>query len=158
MPNPNTSGPGFHASFHAMDDLLLTVHIFSAAIWIGGGVYTSVIYPRHAANGTLRGVLAVDQKVGAIVFGTAIALLLLSGIGLVLMSETFGFGHAFVLIGIGVIVVSSILEGTVFGPATKKMLEDEETTQLPSALKWALPIYIFIFAFTVWAMVAKLGV
>ena len=141
-----------------MDELLLTVHIFSAAVWVGGVVYTSVTYPRHAANGTLRGVLAVDQKLGSIVFGTAIALLLLSGIGLVLMSETVGFGHAFVLVGIGVIVVSSILEGTVFGPATKKMLEAEGATQLPSALKWALPTYVAIFGFTVWAMVAKLGV
>jgi len=141
-----------------MDDLLLTVHIFSAAIWIGGGVYTSVTYPRHAANGTLRGVLAVDQKVGSIVFGTAISLLLLSGIGLVLMSETIGFGHAFVLVGIGVIVVSSILEGAVFGRATKKMLEAGGATQLPSALKWALPAYVVIFGFTVWTMVTKLGV
>jgi len=141
-----------------MDGLLLTVHIFSAAVWIGGGVYASVSYPRHAANGTLRAVMAVDQKLGAVVFGTAIALLLLSGVGLVLMSDTFGFGHAFVLIGIGVIVLSSILEGTVFGPATKRMLEDEGATQLPGVLRWALPIYIVFFGFTIWAMVTKLGV
>lgn len=133
------------------------MHIFSAAVWIGGGVYTSVTYPRHASNGTLRGVLAVDQKLGSVVFGTAIALLLLSGIGLVLMTETFEFGHAFVLIGIGVIVVSSVLEGTIFGPATKKLLDTEGTTQLPKAVRWALPTYVVIFAFTVWAMVTKLG-
>ena len=141
-----------------MDGLLLSVHIFAAAVWIGCGVYTSVSYPKHAANGTLRGVMAVDQKLGAIVFGSAIALLLLSGVGLVLMSDTFGFAHAFVLIGIGVIVLSSILESTVFGPATKKMLEDEGATQLPSIFKWALPVYILIFGFTIWAMVTKLGV
>jgi hypothetical protein len=141
-----------------MDAILLTVHILAASVWIGGGIYASVSYPRHAANGTLRGVVAVDQKLGSIVFGTAIALLLLSGVGLVLMSDTFGFGHAFVLVGIGVIVVSSILEGTLFGPATKKMLETEGATQLPSVVKWALPVYIVMFAFTVWAMVTKLGV
>ena len=140
-----------------MDGLLLTVHIFAAAVWIGGGVYTTVSYPKHAANGTLRGVMAVDEKLGAIVFGSAIALLLLSGVGLVLMSETFGFGHAFVLVGIGVIVVSRILESTVFGPATKKMLEDEGATQLPGVVKWALPAYIVLFGFTIWAMVTKLG-
>jgi hypothetical protein len=38
------------------------------------------------------------------------------------------------------------------------MLEAEGATQLPSALKWALPTYVAIFGFTVWAMVAKLGV
>ena len=141
-----------------MDGILLTLHILSAAVWVGGGIYASVSYPRHAANGTLRGVLAVDQKLGSIVFGSAIAVLLLSGVGLVLMSDTFGFGHAFVLVGIGVIVLSSILEGVVFGPATKKSLEGEGAVTLPPVMRWALPVYVVMFAFTIWAMVTKLGV
>jgi hypothetical protein len=105
-----------------MDGLLLTLHILSGAVWVGAGLYSTVSYPRHAANGTLRGVLAVDQKLGSIVFGTAIGVLLLSGIGLVLMSDTFSFTHVFVLTGIGVIVLSSVLEGVLFGPATKRAL------------------------------------
>ncbi|MCI0425998.1 MAG: hypothetical protein L0Z49_11465 [Actinobacteria bacterium] len=140
-----------------MDGLLLTVHILSASVWVGAGIYSSVTYPRHAANGTLRGVVAVDQKLGSIVFGTAIALLLLSGVGLVLMSDTFGFGHAFVLVGIGVVVVSSILEGAVFGPANKRVMEGGDPVVLPRVFRWALPVYVVIFGFTIWAMVTKLG-
>jgi len=141
-----------------MDGLLLTVHTLAAAIWIGAGIYSSVSYPKHAANGTLRGVVAVDQKLGSIVIGTAIGVLLLSGIGLVLLSETFDFTHVFVLVGVGVIVLSSILESTIFGPATKKSLEGEGPVELPRVFRWALPIYVVVFAFTVWAMVTKLGV
>lgn len=143
-----------------MEGLLLTLHIFSAAIWVGASIYAGFSYPRHAANGTLRGVMIVDQKLGSIVFGIAIVILLLSGIGLVLMSETFGFGHAFVLIGIGVIVVSSIAEGVVFGPAVKRTAEAEEagSTKIDPVFRWAVPVYIVMFGFTIWAMVTKLGV
>jgi hypothetical protein len=143
-----------------MDGILLTVHIFSAAIWVGSGVYAGFAYPRHAANGTLRGVMVVDQKLGSIVFGISILLVLLSGVGLVLMSDTFGFGHAFVLVGIGVIVVSSIAEGVVFGPAVKRTAEAEAagTPKLDAVFRWAPVVYIAMFGFTIWAMVTKLGV
>jgi hypothetical protein len=144
-----------------MEGLLLTVHIFAAAIWVGAGVYAGFSYPRHAANGTLRGVMLVDQKLGSIVFGVAVGLLLLSGIGLVLMSETFGFEHAFVLVGIGVIVVGSIAEGVVFGPAVKRSAEAEAeaggSTKIDPVFRWAPLVYIAMFGFTIWAMVVKLG-
>lgn len=139
-------------------DLLLTVHILAAAVWVGAGIYSSAAYPRHAANGTLRDVMVVDQKLGAIVIGSAITLLVVSGIGLVMMSPVIGFGSAFVLVGIGVVVLSSILEGAIFGPATKRMIEAEGAERLPMGMRWALPVYVVVFAFTVWAMVTKLGI
>jgi uncharacterized membrane protein len=143
-----------------MQALLITVHIFAAAIWMGAGIYAGFSYPRHAANGTLRGVMTVDQKLGSIVFGIAIVLVLLSGIGLVMVSDVFGFGHAFVLVGIGVIVVTSIAEGVVFGPATKRTAEAEAagSTKIDPVFRWAPLIYIALFGFTIWAMVTKLGV
>jgi hypothetical protein len=142
----------------AVRDLLLTVHILGAAVWIGAGIYSSAAYPKHAANGTLRGVMAVDQKLGSVVIGGAIALLLLSGIGLVMVSPVIGFGTAFVLVGIGAIVLSSILEGAIFGRATKKMIASEGAEFLPKVMRWALPVYVALFGYTVWAMVARLGI
>ncbi len=140
-----------------MQEGLLTIHILAAAVWIGGGIYALTAYRKHAAAGTLRPVMTVDQKMGAL-FGGSIGLLLLSGIGLVLNSERFSFTHAFVIIGIGAIVVSGVVEGTVFGPATKKALAAEgEQVQLPPQMKWALPFYAILFIFTIWSMVAKLG-
>lgn len=142
-----------------MEALLLTVHITAATVWIGAGIYAGFSYPEHAANGTLRGVLTVDQKLGSIVFGSAIALVLLSGIGLVMMSDIVSFGHAFVLIGIGVIVVTSVAEVVVFGPATKRTAEAEAagSIKIDPVFRWAPVVYVAIFGFTIWAMVTKLG-
>jgi hypothetical protein len=142
-----------------MEAFLLTAHIMAAAVWIGAGIYAGFSYPRHAANGTLRGVMAVDAKLGSIVFGTASVLLLLSGIGLVMISDVFSFGHAFVLVGIVVIVVSGVAEGVVFGPATKRTAEAEAggSTKIDPVFRWAPWVYIALFGFTIWAMVTKLG-
>jgi hypothetical protein len=140
-----------------MQQGLLTIHILAAALWIGGGVYATLSYRRHAVAGTLRQVLAVDQKIGAL-FGVSIGLLLLSGIGMVLNSERFSFTHAFVVIGIAAIVISGAVEGVFFGPATKRALAaDDERIELPRQLRWALPFYTVLFVVTVWSMVAKLG-
>lgn len=140
-----------------MQEGLLTIHILAAAVWIGGGIYATFAYPKHAAAGTLRGVMTVDQKTGAI-FGISMGLVLLSGIGMVLNSDRFSFTHAFVIIGIGAIVVTGALEGAVFGKATKKALaEGGDPMPLPSQMRWALPFYLVLFTITIWAMVAKLG-
>ena len=58
--------------------------------------------------------------------GVAFALLFGSGIGLVIDSAAIGWGTAFVLIGIGVVIVSGILEGAVFGPRLKRMAESDD--------------------------------
>jgi uncharacterized membrane protein len=143
-----------------MEALLVTVHILAAAVWIGAGIYGSFSYPRHVANRTLRSILAVDEKLGSIVFGTAIALVLLTGIVLVLMSDSIGFGHAFVLVGIGVVVVTSLVEVTVSAPAMKRAVEGEAdgSSTVEPWLRWAPAVYILLFGFTVWAMVTRLGV
>jgi uncharacterized membrane protein len=142
-----------------MEAFLLTVHILAAAVWIGAGIYGSFSYPRHAANRTLSAVVAVDEKLGSIVYGIAVLLVLLTGIGLVLISDAFEFGHLFVLVGIGVVVVSSIAEVTVFGPATKRTVaaETDHSSSLDPVFRWAPTINILLFGFTIWAMVVKLG-
>lgn len=140
-----------------MQEGLLTIHILAAALWIGGGVYATLSHRKHTEAGTLRAVMTVDQKMGGI-FGISIGLLLLSGIGLVLNAEQFSFTHAFVIIGIGAIVVSGAVEGAVFGKAAKQALAgDRDPMPLPPQMRWALPFYAVLFVVVVWSMVAKLG-
>ena len=140
-----------------MQEILLTIHILAAAIWIGGGIYATLSYRRHAEAGSLRKVVEVDQKIGAL-FGISIGLLLLSGIAMVLNSDRFSFTHAFVIIGIGAIVLSGAVEGAVFGRATKQALaEGRDPMPLPPQTRWALPFYAVIFVVVVWSMVVKLG-
>ncbi|HEX6945962.1 MAG TPA: hypothetical protein VF246_01250 [Acidimicrobiia bacterium] len=139
-----------------LQQILLTLHIIAAGLWLGGGIYATLAYRRHAAEGTLSRVMAVEEKIGAF-FGVAVVTLLLTGIGMVLNSERFSFTHAFVIIGIGAIVVSGALEGRVFGPAMKRAGEAEGPASFPAPMRWALPWYVVVFVFVVWAMVAKLG-
>ena len=141
-----------------MRDLLLTIHIIAAATWVGGGLHAALSFPRHAANSGLKRALAVDEALGSRLFGSAMALLLLSGVGLVTISDTFGWGNGFVLIGIGVIVAEGILQGAWLGPATKKLAAASDAeTSVPSFFKWAAVISFVLVVFAVYAMVAKLG-
>jgi uncharacterized membrane protein len=143
-----------------MKDLLLTVHILSAAAWLGGGLFAMVSFPRQAAESGLKKLLALDEAIGSKFFGTAVGLLLLSGIGLVLDSDAFGWGDGFVLIGFGTIVVDGALEGAVFGPALKRIAraEPEDVGAFKRLFRRSGAVHVVLIVFAVWAMVAKLGV
>lgn len=141
-----------------MRDVLLTIHILAAAGWIGGGLYATIAFPRHAARSGPRAVAAVDMALGNYYFGPVVVLVLLSGIGLVLDSGVYGWSSVFVWIGIGVIVLTGILEGVVFGPAMKRIAEsDELSSSGRQTLWWGLATNGVIFVVVVWAMVTKLG-
>ena len=140
-------------------DLLLTVHVLAAAAWIGGGLYATFALPRHAANSGAKRAVAVDEALGGRFFGAAVVLVVVSGIGLILVSDVYGWLSTFVLIGFGVVIADGALQGLVFGPRMKKMGESEEdlsesdrrTLRLGSGVQFALLVL------AVWVMVIKLG-
>lgn len=140
-----------------MRDLLLIVHILAAAAWIGGSFFALASFPTLARQVGPKQVGAFDQAVGSKYFGTSVVLLLLSGVALVLTSDAFGWGDAFVLIGIGVVVVDGALQGAVFGPRMNKAYDTEDLGSLRQALKlgWVSSVVLFVVA--VWAMVVKIG-
>jgi uncharacterized membrane protein len=143
-----------------MRDVLLTIHILAAAAWIGGGLYGTFALRRHTANEGPRKALAVADALGSKYFGTAFAVLLVSGVGLVLTSDAFGWGSGFVIIGIGVLVVEGALEGAVLGPATKRLAESDDPVAFNGApiLRWGTLFSYALLVFAVWAMVAKPGI
>ena len=142
-----------------MRDVLLTIHILAAAGYIGGGAYSLFVLPGSVREMGLKTAMAKDQSLGNKFFGTTVGVLLLSGIGLILDSDVYGWGDTFVLIGIGVIVVSGIIEGVSLAPATKRLVEAGDES--PATIKrfiWrhgSVPMVLIGFAFYV--MVTKLG-
>jgi uncharacterized membrane protein len=89
-------------------DTLLIIHILSAAAWIGGSFMLAFAGPRMAkaggpASGAWVGVVleAVNRF-----FTPAAVFTLLSGIGLVLAVDPWGWSDAFVGIGIAAVVVA----------------------------------------------------
>jgi len=104
----------------------LTIHVLSAAAWIGGGLFAALSFGQLATSVGLKPLASLEESLGTKFFGAAVGLLVISGVGLVLTADEVGWGDAFVLIGIDVAVVDGILEGAVFGPRAKKLIESSE--------------------------------
>lgn len=93
-----------------MRELLLVLHIFGAALWIGGGIISLLGRGRLVAEGSVVALkwMGFEEFLGKAFFPIAAILTLLSGIGLVLLSEAYGFLDLFVLVGMGAFLVSAI--------------------------------------------------
>ncbi|HYJ25178.1 MAG TPA: hypothetical protein VE027_09260 [Acidimicrobiia bacterium] len=92
-----------------MSDLLLIIHILAAAAWIGGGLLNGFVAPRISRSGVEGAALAwarVAAQAGTSYFNPAGLLTALSGIGLVMVSETYDWSDTFVSIGIGVVIAA----------------------------------------------------
>ena len=90
-----------------MTELLLVIHILSAAAWIGGAFLSGFVAPRLARSGVEGATLAwarVAAEAGAKYFNPAGILTALSGIGLVVTSDVYDWGDAFVSIGLAVVI------------------------------------------------------
>ncbi len=146
-----------------MRDGLLFLHIVGAAGWIGGGLFATYAYATVARTGppAAAGILAAFEKWASLYFGVTSGLVLLSGIGLVLTSDAFGWGDAFVLIGLGAFLISGVVQSTVGRKANERLLQAAETgTDLPQAISSWQRLSILdaaVLFVVVWAMIAKLG-
>jgi putative copper export protein len=144
-------------------DLLLFLHIVGAAGWIGGGLFGLLAYPTVAKSEPPTGarMLAAFEKWGSAYFGVTSGLVLLSGVGLVLTSDAFGWSDTFVLIGLGAFLASGIVQSTVGKRANERLAEGAESgADLPAAVSsWRQIsiIDIVVLFVVVWAMVTKLG-
>lgn len=142
-----------------MRELLLTIHILSAAAWIGGGLFASLSFSQLIKTSGLKSIAALEETLGSKFFGSAVGLLLLSGIGLVLTADEYGFGEMFVLIGIGVVVIDGVIEGAIVGPRAKKLTEaaEDRSADYLKLLTQSSAVHLVLLVFAVWVMVAKLG-
>lgn len=89
----------------AIREILLAIHVVSAAAWIGGVFTLLVLLPRMRAMGHESGASMV-KNMGAMsnsYFRWFPLLVLISGVWLVL-EGSFAFEHVFVILGIGVVV------------------------------------------------------
>lgn len=138
----------------------MIVHILAAAAWIGGSLFAGVSFAGMASTLGLKSLRSLDESIGTRYFGSAVGILILSGIGLVSTSDQFGWGDAFVLIGIGVVVADGILEGAIFGPLHEKRAEsdNEDVASFRRLLSLSTVSHLALFVVAVWAMVMKIGI
>lgn len=101
-----------------MSELLLFLHILGAGAWLGTNlaqIALTTSFRREASAATaayLRGTVALGTRL----YTPASVLILLTGIGMVLTSDVYGFGSVFVNVGFLMVVVGGVLGSAVFGP------------------------------------------
>jgi hypothetical protein len=147
-----------------MRNFLLFLHILGAAGWLGGGLLALQTFPQIARIGqpptgghALKGL----EKGSGVYFGVTSGLVILSGVGLVLTSDAFGWTDGFVLIGLGAFILSGVTQ-SLFGKKANERLTEAATTGSgiePAVRSWQLAsvLDLTILFVVVWAMITKLG-
>jgi hypothetical protein len=150
-----------------LNDLLLIIHILSAAAWIGGGLLNGFIAPRITRSGVDGAALAwarVAAQAGTRYFNPAGLLTALSGIGLVVVSDVYDWSDTFVSIGLGVVIAAGLIGALVHRPGGERIISALESGDTAAAARdgkqaaiWgAVTIVLLIVALVV--MVLKTGV
>ena len=113
----------------------MILHILAAAAWIGAGIYNGYIGPRFVALGGEGAGSFVRVVSGAMTayFMPAGILTLLTGAGLVLVNDAFGWGDLFVTIGLAVVVVTTLIGALVMGPTAKAAVGALDAGDMPTA-------------------------
>jgi uncharacterized membrane protein len=106
--------------------VLLFVHITAIALWVGGGFMLALLGVRAAKAGppapqlVIRN-LEVAEWLGPHFYLPVILTTLVSGIWLVVESG-FGFGHFFVLVGLGMVILAAGMGVGFFVPRAKALI------------------------------------
>jgi len=118
-----------------LHETLLILHVLSAAAWIGAGFYNAFLGPRFVAAGGVAAATWVKVLNEATVkyYMPVGILTLLTGIGTLLTSEAYGWGDAFVSIGLAVVISGALIGAIVLGPATKQAIASIEAGDFPAA-------------------------
>ncbi|MGA9598619.1 MAG: DUF2269 family protein [Acidimicrobiia bacterium] len=118
-----------------MHELLVVIHVIAAMAWVGGGLYSTVMSQKALSTGEgFDFVAAQAERAGTRLFAPASVLVLLSGISIVLTTESWRFGQTFVWSSLILAAVSFIIGGAFYGPTWKKVrhlqLEKPDSPQL----------------------------
>ncbi|HET8739385.1 MAG TPA: DUF2269 family protein [Acidimicrobiia bacterium] len=145
-------------------DVLLTLHIAGAGTWLGANVVQAVVPPAAARAGqqTLAGWYRITSVLARRLYMPAAVLVLLTGIFMVLGSDSYSFGSTFVTIGFAMIVVGAVLGMVVFGPGGEKAADALETGDQGAAqaatsrlARWGV-LDTLLLLVTIMAMVLRL--
>lgn len=101
---------------------MLVLHIAGVGTWLGANIMQAVVPGLAARQGAdvAAGWYRVTGQLGKWVYMPATALILITGIVMVLEHDEVSFGSRFVTIGFGMIVISALLGIFVFAPGGEK--------------------------------------
>ena len=149
-----------------MRNILLWLHILGGGTWLGANLAQAIIGPRLMANRDAAPLwLRAVEKASGPLYGTASAVLLVTGIILVLISDgVFRFSSLFVTIGFAVVIIGGALAGLVFNRKTRQLIglyDSGQDAQAPAIYRslgaWGILDTVLV-AVAILAMVSKWGV
>jgi hypothetical protein len=150
----------------ALYRVLLFVHITAIAIWVGGIFMYGLLGARAAKAGPPMPEMVVRNLETAEWLGPHFFLpvnltALVSGIWLVADSG-LGFGHFFVLFGLGMVVLAAVMGTGFFSPRAKALIAhinekglDTEAQQGMARIAMASKIMLGLLVLTIFAMTYK---
>jgi uncharacterized membrane protein len=148
-----------------MYNTLKFIHVASIAIWFGGLVTLLIMNRLFVAAGDHSTVQAIGRaggKLGPRLFLPAVALTLITGIGMVQVND-LGFGTTWILWGIIGLVASMVIGGALTGATARKLAAKVAAGTVDPATIAATQRRLLMFAIfnmlvllsVIWAMVAK---
>jgi len=148
-----------------MRTTLLTLHIIGAGTWLGANLVQAFMSSRIPnASAEIRRWWA--DSVGAmtrLLYNLAAAVILITGVWMVLRSDYFSFSDAFISIGFLAIIVGAVLGMAVFGPGMRQLsaaITSGDATAEASITRRLTTFGIIdslVLVVTIVAMVAKWG-
>lgn len=115
--------------------MLLFFHILAMAVWVGGSIMLGFISSRVQRTGDadFRARFANSANVVGPVIGISAALVLGTGIGMVLDSEAIELSQTWVWLGLAMFALTGIVGAVYFGPASGKIVAALEAGQIEEA-------------------------
>lgn len=104
-------------------DILLVLHIAGAGTWLGANLLQAVV-PRLAGQDdsrVLAGWYRIAGRLSKPIYIPAGVTILVTGVWMVLVSDTYSFADVFVTIGFAVIIIGAVLGSLVFDPTSSKV-------------------------------------
>jgi len=102
-------------------DIMIVLHIAAAGVWLGANVMQAVV-PGLAARQSTEAVVGwyrVAAGLSKRLYTPAAILILITGVVMVLLDDSFSFGSLFVTIGFGMVVIGALFGMLVFDPGSE---------------------------------------
>jgi uncharacterized membrane protein len=116
-------------------EVLFFVHILAMAVWVGGSIMLGFISTRVERTGdaAFRARFARIASVVGPIIGISAALVLGTGIWMVVESEVIELSQTWVWLGLALFGVSIVVGAAYFGPASVKIVDALESGRTEEA-------------------------
>jgi uncharacterized membrane protein len=147
-------------------DWLKFLHVLAAMIWLGGVVAVTVLAGNVLRSGTHDAVdrFVVSLRVlGPLTLGPASLAVLGFGIWLVLDSEAWNLGQAWIILALTIVAAAFVVGGVIVGRAARDAQraasagDRNEATRQLRRWSWGMRLILLLLVVATWEMVFKPG-